>query len=141
MRRVICHECRKQYDFSVDDFCPRCGAFTQPPRSTRIDASGAVVRTDGLTEAYHRESFVHDELHRENRKRSGTWLEQEDTGNGAAVPKQTVVRPSLPGWDGKPAAGVFGSAPKKKNAGLVFWIILIIFLINFLSIVTSILFY
>ena len=33
MRTVQCHECRKQYDYDDDGFCPRCGAFNQPPRS------------------------------------------------------------------------------------------------------------
>ena len=30
MRMVHCEDCRKRYDYDVDGFCPRCGAFNQP---------------------------------------------------------------------------------------------------------------
>lgn len=69
MRRVRCHECGKSYDFDVDDFCPGCGAFTQPKKSSVIDASGAVIRVDGINERGHQASFVHEEFHEENRER------------------------------------------------------------------------
>ena len=74
MRRVQCYECGKRYDFDVDDFCPKCGAFNPPDRSSRIDADGNVVRLDGLNEANHRGSFVHAELHAENKERRTTGL-------------------------------------------------------------------
>ena len=74
MRRVQCYECGKRYDFDVDDFCPRCGAFNPPGRSSRIDADGNVVRLDGLNEVNHRESFVHAELHEENKERRASGL-------------------------------------------------------------------
>ena len=74
MRRVRCYECGKRYDFDVDDFCPKCGAFNPPDRSSRIDADGNVVRLDGLNEANHRGSFVHAELHAENKERRTTGL-------------------------------------------------------------------
>ena len=74
MRRVRCYECGKRYDFDVDDFCPRCGAFNPPGRSSRIDADGNVVRLDGLNEVNHRESFVHAELHEENKQRRASGL-------------------------------------------------------------------
>ena len=69
VHRVRCYECGKIYDFDQDDFCPRCGAFTQPPKSTVIDADGSVIRVDGLNERGHAGSFVHEELHEENRER------------------------------------------------------------------------
>ena len=50
MRRVRCYECGKRYDFDVDDFCPKCGAFNQPDRTSRIGADGSVIRVDGLNE-------------------------------------------------------------------------------------------
>ena len=75
MRKVQCHECGKRYDFDVDDFCPKCGAFTQPSRSVKIGIDGAVIRADGINEQNHKNSFVHAELHQENRKRKGTFLE------------------------------------------------------------------
>lgn len=69
MRRVRCYECGKIYNFDVDDFCPRCGAFNQPPKSSAIDASGAVIRVDGINERGHTGSFAHEEFHEENRER------------------------------------------------------------------------
>ena len=41
MRRVKCEECGKVYNFDVDDFCPRCGAFNQPPKASAINAEAA----------------------------------------------------------------------------------------------------
>lgn len=69
MRKVRCYECGKTYDYDTDDFCPKCGAFNQPPKSTTIDANGAVIRVDGINERGHAGSFVHEELHEENRER------------------------------------------------------------------------
>ena len=46
MRKVRCYECGKTYDYDTDDFCPKCGAFNQPPKSTTIDANGAVIRVE-----------------------------------------------------------------------------------------------
>ena len=48
MRKMRCYECGKTYDYDIDDFCPKCGAFNQPPKSTTIDANGAVIRVDGI---------------------------------------------------------------------------------------------
>ena len=53
MRKVRCYECGKTYDYDTDDFCPKCGAFNQPPKSTTIDANGAVIRVDGINERGH----------------------------------------------------------------------------------------
>lgn len=75
MRRVKCYDCGRRYDFDVDDFCPKCGAFTQPPRTARIGADGSVVRAEGINERNHANSFVHAELHAENGARRGTFLE------------------------------------------------------------------
>jgi len=132
VRRVVCHECGKRYDYNVDDFCPKCGAYTQPAGATRIDSSGAVVRVDGIDETYHRESFVHEELHTENRKRRGTVLEQGRAGKAAPGPRpQTIIRQTLPGRDGVPA-GPGKPASKKRGMNPVGWIILLIILLNFL---------
>lgn len=76
MRTVRCHDCGKRYNFDKDDFCPRCGAFTQPPPETRIGMDGRVVRVEGINEKNHRESFVHAEYHDENRERKGSVLEK-----------------------------------------------------------------
>lgn len=76
MRKVRCHECGKNYDFDVDDFCPGCGAFTQPARNIQVGADGSVIRVDGLNEQGHKGSFVHRELHAEDRVRRAVGLEQ-----------------------------------------------------------------
>ena len=73
MRKIQCGECRKIYDFDIDDFCPKCGAFNQP---SRAGTGRAVLRKDGLNENDHKGSFVHAELHRENWKRRSTPLVQ-----------------------------------------------------------------
>ena len=94
MRKVKCYECGKRYDFDVDDFCPKCGAFTQPPRSTRIGVDGAVVRVDGINEKYHSNSFVHTELHKENRDRKGSLLESV----GQSLKSSTLQGSRLAGY-------------------------------------------
>lgn len=78
MRNVQCHDCGKRYNFDKDDFCPKCGAFTQPPHKTRISTDGRVVRVDGINERNHENSFVHAELHGENRERRGSALERAE---------------------------------------------------------------
>ena len=75
VRKIKCYDCGKRYDFDVDDFCPKCGAFTQPPKSACVGADGAVIRVEGINEQNHKNSFVHAELHQENRTRSGSLLE------------------------------------------------------------------
>jgi len=96
MRKIRCYDCGKSYDYDVDDFCPRCGAYTQPIRQGRLDARGDVVRVAGINEVNHKGSFVHAELHKENRRRKGTPLEVEmvkKSGSAPAIKKQTVGRP------------------------------------------------
>ena len=82
MRNVQCHDCGKRYNFDKDDFCPRCGAFTQPPPVTRIGIDGGIIRMEGINEKNHKESFVHAEYHGENRERKGSAL---DKGSLASV--------------------------------------------------------
>ena len=50
MQQVQCYECGRRYDYDEDGFCPRCGAFNQPPRESRVSADGTVIRLDGLNE-------------------------------------------------------------------------------------------
>lgn len=116
MRKVRCGECGRRYDFDVDDFCPKCGAFNQPPRSSRIGADGQVVRVDGLNESGHAGSFVHEELHREDRVRRRAGLERT---RSRTAPGRSV-RESGQG------------ERKKRKLPLAVWIILAIFGINLL---------
>ena len=93
MRRLRCYECGKIYDFDQDDFCPKCGAFNQPKNQLRVGSDGTVsrvqepvIRKDGINERNHAGSFVHRELHQENRARRGTALTK--------TAKRTSVQPS-----------------------------------------------
>ena len=92
MRKVRCYECGKTYDYDTDDFCPKCGAFNQPPKSTTIDANGAVIRVDGINERGHAGSFVHEELHEENRERKRMGLSKGTRRTAAAAPQPSVQR-------------------------------------------------
>lgn len=74
MRKVRCADCGRTYDYDDDGFCPRCGAFNQPDTGT--GNRRAVVRVDGLSEAGHRDSFLHREFHAEERERHRTGLDQ-----------------------------------------------------------------
>ena len=124
MRRVRCYECGKRYDFDVDDFCPKCGAFNQPDRVSRIDADGNVVRVDGLNEANHRGSFVHSELHEENKERRATGL-SKGTKRGSRKPAQPALRQRQK-QTGSPSVGT-----------IIKWVIFAIIGLNILSSVLS----
>ena len=76
MIRLVCEDCGKVYNYEVDDFCPRCGAFNHPPKLTKFDARGHVVRVDGVNEQNHAESFSHEEIHTERRVRQKLHLDQ-----------------------------------------------------------------
>jgi len=97
------------------DFCPRCGAFTQPRRDRRIGADGSVVWLEGINERNHEHSFVHAELHEENRERRGTVLEQEQRRPGR-IP--AAKRSQIPVSRGK--------AAERGPATIVKWIVLAI---------------
>ncbi|MBR3641215.1 MAG: hypothetical protein IKN53_04210 [Oscillibacter sp.] len=84
MRRVKCHDCGRIYNYDTDDFCPYCGAYTQPPRETRVDADGTVVRVDGLNESNHAGSFLHAERHQEDRERRRMGLSKSPRARAAA---------------------------------------------------------
>lgn len=78
MSTVTCYECRKKYDYTEDGFCPRCGSFNQPRKGSYIvSANGDIVRTDGINEAGHENSFVHAEYHAEERARKRLGLDRE----------------------------------------------------------------
>lgn len=122
MRRVKCHECGKRYDYDDDGFCPNCGAFNTPVSASRIAADGSVVRVDGLNEQNHRNSFVHEELHAEDRERRWMKLDRD--------PAEQVMR--LTGM-GKPVAVTVRGLGKKKGApGLVWAILALVIGVNFI---------
>lgn len=116
MRKVRCYDCGKTYDFDVDDFCPKCGAFNQPGKSARISADGAVVRSDGLNERDHAGSFVHREFHEENRVRKALGLSK---GAGRAASPA------------RPAGRQRGK--KKSPTRPIVWAIILVIALNVLS--------
>lgn len=115
MRKVQCCECGKRYDFDVDDFCPKCGAFNQPGKQIGIGADGTVVRTDGLNEKNHAGSFVHREFHAENRVRKAVGLSKGVRRTGAQLPAKRQKEQS------------------KNPIQTLIWVIIFIVFINILS--------
>ena len=79
MRKVCCEECGKKYDYDVDDFCPRCGAYNPPKRQE------SALRRDGLGEDNHAGSFLHSELHAEDKARRRAGLERPAKKKAAPV--------------------------------------------------------
>ena len=138
MRSVRCYDCGKLYDYDEDCFCPKCGAFNQPQRSTRIGADGSVVRVDGINETNHANSFVHRELHEETRERRRVGLDKgvqriQRTSAGKAVTAQgTTLAASLQNR---------GNARRRQSGssfGVVAGVIILIVVINLLSRILSI---
>ncbi len=124
MRKVRCYECGKSYDFDVDDFCPRCGAFNQPGKSVCIGADGTVVRAGGLNENNHAGSFVHQEFHTENRVRKAVGLSKSVKRAAPATARLQPERRSA--WQ--------SSGKKEKSPfAVVKWVIIFIVAINVLS--------
>lgn len=76
MRMVKCYDCGKRYNYDEDGFCPKCGAFNQPPAITRVGADGSIVRVDGLNETGHTGSFTHKEYHEETKERRKSGLDK-----------------------------------------------------------------
>lgn len=92
MKRIVCEECRRVYDFDRDEFCPRCGAFNQPVKTWGVDAQGNVIRVDGVSERNHAESFVHNEVHREKAVRRALGMDW----NRARAPRRTEKSAARP---------------------------------------------
>lgn len=110
MTRIVCEECKKAYDYERDDFCPRCGAYNQPRRT-----SGAAVRVDGVNEDGHTGSFAHREVHAEKAIRRAVGL---DSPKAAKKPAQS------------PPAARSGKTQEKKSGSsvlaVVVWVIIVI---------------
>ncbi|MDO4314898.1 MAG: hypothetical protein Q4C45_03910 [Oscillospiraceae bacterium] len=128
MQKVQCYECGKRYDFDEDDFCPKCGAFNQPRRSTRIGADGSVIRVDGINERNHKNSFVHEELHEENRERKAAGLSKgvKRTSRTAAGP--AAARPAQTAYQKQT-----GKRQKSSLVNAIVWIIFAIIAVNILG--------
>lgn len=113
MRKVKCYECGKRYDYDDDGFCPDCGAFNAPASPSRIAADGSVVWIDGINERNHENSFLHEELHEEERERSWWGLDQKPAGQEVRLGKA-----------GKPTTVRAGKPGEKKKVPGFLWLIL-----------------
>lgn len=89
MRRIVCDECKKRYDYDRDEFCPKCGAFNQPVKTWGTDDQGNVVRLDGVNEQNHAGSFVHSEVHKEKRVRQAKGMDYK-----GSVTRRPPIRPT-----------------------------------------------
>ena len=99
MRRIVCSECKKHYDFDKDDFCPRCGAFHPPAKTLTVDNFGRVVRVDGINERNHAGSFVHKEVHKEKAQRRMVGMDRDvikpTSRKPAAKKKSDTMNPKV----------------------------------------------
>lgn len=121
VRKVRCGDCGKSYDYDDDAFCPRCGAFNQPPRGERL---AQVRRADGLNEAGHQGSFLHREFHEEERERRRVGLDQSMGRSREKSPRQgTAAKIGQPSAQGK----------KKSPLNVIVWVIFAIIAFNILS--------
>lgn len=104
MQKINCYECGRSYDCQDEAFCPKCGAFNQPPRSIRIAADGSVERVDGMSESGHEDSFSHQEFHEEEKSRRKSGLSrgvQRIPDVIATVQKKGSTR-GMQGWEAIP---------------------------------------
>ena len=123
MRKVRCYECGKNYDFDLDDFCPKCGAFNQPGKHARIGADGTVVWEEGLNEKNHAGSFVQEEFHAENRVRKAVGLSKGGR-RGVKAAQPLPNRQKTADWQKKQG---------KNPAQYIIWIVMAIIFVNVLS--------
>lgn len=100
MRRIVCEDCKKRYDYDKEEFCPRCGAFNQPVKTWGMDSQGNVVRVDGVNERNHAGSFAHREVHKEKTIRRVAGMDQ--SGRRPPQPRQPV-QPSRQAQASRPA--------------------------------------
>ena len=99
MTRLKCEECGRSYWYEEDDFCPKCGAYNQPPKT----GGGTVVRVDGVNESGHIGSFSHREVHQEKAQRRA--LKMDDRSVFKKGPARTTTGSA--------------SQSKKNSSGLV----------------------
>ena len=126
MIRIVCEECGKSYNYEVDDFCPKCGAYNQPPKK---GAPTAVVRTDGVNEQNHAGSFVHEEVHQEKKIRQKFGLDQRPKARPSFSRQFSAPRqPSA-----FPKKGTGQKTGKGSSSGVVTIIIWIFIVLVFVS--------
>ncbi len=120
MRKVRCAACGKSYDYDEDAFCPKCGAFNQPARG---GSAMQVTRRDGLSEAGHEHSFLHEEYHEEERKRRAVDLDRKIDQT-----KQTLRR-----QEARPSRSARNRSAKLDGKKILKWIVIGYFAIALLG--------
>lgn len=121
MRKIVCEECRKHYDYDKDEFCPKCGAFNQPVKTWGTDAQGNVIRIHGVNEQNHAGSFVHSEVHREKQIRQAQGMDQKHPAPMPVAPRGSIRQPARPAQQKKTASEL----PKA-----LFWVVAAIIFVN-----------
>ena len=87
MRMVHCEDCGKRYDYDVDGFCPRCGAFNQP---VWVRSGGTAAAAESPAAQQKRTGRLQREL--------GENLRQAEMAMGRLlkeVPRSTAARRGL----------------------------------------------
>jgi len=121
MNMVRCEDCGRLYDYEEDGFCPKCGAFNQPPRDKQE------MRVDGVSEEGHAHSFFHREFHKEERERRHSGLDRSARRGAPEEKEQTVPAENAAS---RPIPGLRRPAPAGGRmsaliTGVVFFIVLI----------------
>lgn len=123
MRRVRCVDCGRTYDYDEDAFCPKCGTFNQPDKST---LQTRTKRVDGLSEAGHQGSFLHKEFHEEERERRLTGLDKSVKRVKRVPPTQSPNPPADRSFRA-------GQANPKSFLNLLVWIIIAMMALSILG--------
>lgn len=93
MRMVHCEDCGKRYDYDVDGFCPRCGAFNQP---VWVRSSGTAAAAESPAAQQKRTGRLQREL--------GENLRQAEMAMGRLLKEQSTVDGCPAGTCERPAA-------------------------------------
>ena len=128
MRRIVCEDCGKWYDYDKDEFCPRCGAFNQLVRTWDTDAQGNFIRVDGVNERSHAGSFVHKEVHREKNVRRVTGMDWN--AKKPAAPRPAPARPQRPAAKAPQRSRNAQKQDFSSRLKAFFWLLAIILLFN-----------
>lgn len=128
MRRIVCEDCGKRYDFEKEDFCPKCGAFNQPVKTWGMDRQGNVIRVDGVNERNHAESFVHSEIHKEKHVRQARGM---DWSGKTKMTRQPPLPPRQVAPQKRPSSQTQNNNAKRGLRALLYFFIALI-VINFL---------
>ena len=94
-----------------------------PPKTAAINSDGSVVRVEGINEKNHTGSFVHAELHEENRERRRSGLSKGVRRTGAS-PARTAAS----------AGSSRGQGGQISPVMIIFWVIAAMMAVNVLSV-------